>query len=532
MLGAKGYKIIGLVGVAVFAFASCSDVFNTDGYNIKKVKASPSLDLPLVYGSLVVQDILNKASQTNIKVYPDGLVYLQYDQTLKSQGIRDLFNFPSKAFTKTVPIPPGTLPSKATEVQYATLNTNEDFGFSPEKLSEIKFKTTTVHISVTFSPANPASTVMEAQIKLPNFKLNGVVFQKRVSPGAAGVDFILKDYIATMTNNVFPLEIAIFEKPHPSSVTITNPTTATVKINFSTVDFQYLKGFFGDQTALNIPAEAIDFNAFGSALSKAKVSFADPKLSFSVSNDYGIPTKVTFNPLEVRKKNGTKQNVLLSPASPISINQPSQLGQSAITNVTITNAKQIADFAPDQLYYKVSARINEGLTSGNNFCADTSKIRVNFKAEIPLYGKASGMVLADTFAIDLTDAKKSTIESGSILANISNELPLDATIQLYLATDKTIVFDSLLTTAQTAIIKSSTVNSQGELQTAGITNQEIPIAKEKLDKIFDAKKIIIRAKLNTTKDAAGNQIDVKFKSTYKMNVTFGLKAKLKLEYDL
>ena len=526
-------KIVSVSLMLVTLATSCNNVFNTDDYKIKKIEAAPTLNLPLVSGPLVIQDILSRVDQTNIKVYPDGLVYLQYDQTLKSQGIRDLFTFSGKSFSKTIPVPPAILPAKAAEVQYATLNSTEDFALTPVKLNEIKFKTTSVKVTVSFNPANPASTAMEAQVTLPNFKLNGVPFQKRISPGASGTTFLLKDYIGVLTDNTFPLQIAIFEKPHNSSITIAGSTIATVKLDFTTIDFQYILGFFGDQMALTIPAETINFNAFGNSLSKAKVSFADPKLSFTVSNDYGIPTKVTFNTLEVRKSNGaTTLNVLLNPASPINVNIPSQLGQSASTAVSVSNAKQVADFAPDQLYYKITARINEGLTSGNNFCADTSKIRVNFRAELPIYGKASDIVLADTFAIDLSSVKSSSIESGSILTKINNELPLDAFIQLYLTNDNTIIFDSLFTTAQTAIVKASTVNAQGELQAPGVVDQEIIIPKDKLDKIFLAKKIIVKAKINTTKDSNGTQPDVKFKSTYKMNVNFGLKAKLKLDYDL
>ena len=94
------------------------------------------------------------------------------------------------------------------------------------------------------------------------------------------------------------------------------------------------------------------------------------------------------------------------------------------------------------------------------------------------------------------------------------------------------LFRSLFTTAQTAIVKASTVNAQGELQSPSVLIQEIQITKETLDKIFTAKKLIIKARANTVKDSNGNQPDVKFKAAYKMSVNFGLKAKLKLEYDL
>jgi hypothetical protein len=519
------------VALALSAW-SCKDALNTDDYKIKKATANPTLDLPIAAGDLVIDDFLSKADQTNIKVYSDGLIYLLYEQTLKTQGIRDLFAFPSKNFIKTVPIPSGTLASKTTEVQYATLNTTEDFAFSPEKLTEIKFKTTTLQITVAFTPANPASSIFEMQLTLPNFKLNGVAFQKRITLGTPTATFPLQDYVGTLTGNTFPMQITVFEKPHASSAIITNPTMAAVTINFGTIDFQYIKGFFGDQSTLNIPAETIDLGAFGPSLQKANVSFAQPQLSFSVSNDYGIPTKVRFGSLEARKNNGSKLPVILNPASPVPINVPLSLGQSAITDVNVTNTKALIDFVPDQFYYQLSARINEGLTTGANFCADTSKIRVKLRAEIPLYGKASGIVLSDTFAIDLSKAKSTEVESGAIRSKVTNQLPLDAFLQLYLTDANSIIIDSLFTTAQTAIVKASTVDSKGELVNAGVSDSEATIPKEKLDKLFDARKMIVKVRMNTAKDASGAPIDVKFKSSYKMNVVFGLKAKLKLAIDL
>jgi len=143
---------------------------------------------------------------------------------------------------------------------------------------------------------------------------------------------------------------------------------------------------------------------------------------------------------------------------------------------------------------------------------DTSKIRINFNAKIPLYGRASGIVLADTFAIDLSDCKELQCGEWSNSGEITNELPLDAFIQLYLVNENAVIYDSLFTTAQTAIVKASTVNAQGDLQSASNINETIDIANEKLNKIFDAKKIIVRAKMNTSKDSGGNLVDVKFKA--------------------
>src|SRR5439155_25901107 len=134
------------------------------------------------------------------------------------------------------------------------------------------------------------------------------------------------------------------------------PSTVSVALSFNGINYQYVKGFFGDQINSNLPAQSVAFSAFGNSLTKATVSFTNPQLSFTVSNDYGIPMNVTFNPLEARKNNGSSViGVQLSPSSPININLPAQLGLSATTNVNITNSKQLIDFVPDQLDYKISA---------------------------------------------------------------------------------------------------------------------------------------------------------------------------------
>ena len=164
--------------------------------------------------------------------------------------------------------------------------------------------------------------------------------------------------------------------------------------------------------------------------------------------------------------------------------------------------------------------------------ADTSKLRVSLSVEVPLYGQASNINLLDTVKIDLTDVDGSSINSAFLKAKISNELPLDANVQFYMTDDKYKILDSLLAPSQTAIIKGSTVTASGDLQAPGVYDQLIQLEKTKIDKIFTAKYIIIRALMNTSKNASGSLQDVKFKSKYKMNVDLGLLVNLKINAEL
>jgi len=75
----------------------------------------------------------------------------------------------------------------------------------------------------------------------------------------------------------------------------------SVGISFNGINYQYVKGFFGDQADASIPAQTVEFNAFGKSLTRLMFHLLPPQLSFTVSNDYGVPTKVTFSPLEAKK---------------------------------------------------------------------------------------------------------------------------------------------------------------------------------------------------------------------------------------
>lgn len=522
-------RVHGLFWVASFAVATLAvGCFNSSEYEIKKIQTTTAVSVPLAFGSLNVQDILNKVDKSivDVKVYPDGLVYFQYVKTFESTDIRKLFVFPNKNLNLSLPVLPGSIPASATELRFTSVSSTLDFNFSPEKLKEIQFKSGNITVSTSLFPANP-NFVFEVEVKLANFLLNGVPFQTRA---LSSTNFSLTNYIATLNDNKFPVDLALIIKPHTNTITVAPGTILTVGLSFSGMDFKYIKGFLGDRSTAIIP-QTFNLDAFGAALDKSKVSFADPRFSVEISNDYGIPVTLTFNTLEARK-NSTKVTMVTNPASPMALVAPAVLGQTTTSMVFVTNAKQITDLVPDEIYYSAAARINQSLTSGNNFCADTSKLRIKIRSEVPLYGSASGIILTDTFGIDLSAIKSSEVQTASLKAKVINELPLDATIQIYLADDKSLVTDSIFTTSQTAIVVGSKVNAIGELLSSGVYDNEIPLNQDKINKLLNAKKLIVKSVMKTVRNASGSPIDVKFKSTYKMDINIGLNTVLKINRDL
>jgi hypothetical protein len=261
------------------------------------------------------------------------------------------------------------------------------------------------------------------------------------------------------------------------------------------------------------------------------LSFAQPKIEFKVVNDVGVPTKVYFTTLEARKP-GSSLPIQISPASPVTIGFPAVIGDSATTLVSVNNAKALVNFAPTQFYYKTHARINQGLTSGINFVADTSLLRLHLHVELPIYGHASNIKLADTLDINLSDADRSEIVDAALKVKTTNQIPLLAHLQFYVADDAFHILDSLLAPEQADLIKNSQVDAQGELLSEGIVDTKISLSKDKLQKVLHATKLIIKARLNTSRDSNGNYPDVKFKIGYKMGIKLGLEVNAKLKIKL
>jgi len=515
----------------VFAFSfSCKNIVDDTDYKIDSARLAPQLAAPLAFGALQIKDILKNQDSQYVKVYSDGLVYLYFSQTIRSADIRNLVTMQDQSLNRTFPLVPGTFPSTTQDVRSDSVVQVVDLGLNPEKLSEILFKSGSINYSTSVSPANP-NFKYEIAISLPDFtsQVNNSVFSQTVSGTGS---FSLQNYKALLNNNQFNLKLVLIVKQNPSPVTIAPGSVVNLSLSFTGMDFTYIKGFFGDQT-ISIPPATIDINAFGSSLNGATVSFVQPKINLIVTSDYGVPLTVAFQTIEARKK-GASLPVQLNPQSPMAVNYPTTLGSSAVTNVAVTNANQLLNFAPNQFYYNASARINAGLISANppNFMADTSKMRVNMNVEVPLYGHASNIILADTASIDLGSVDQSKIAKAFLKVKVSNEIPLDANVQFYLTDSNYVLIDSLLTAAQTEIIPGSKVDANGELQTAGQVDEMIEINPTKLSKVFSASKIIIKARVTTSKGSNGNLPDVKFKSQYKMNVNLGLKADLKISVGL
>jgi hypothetical protein len=516
------YRVI--VFVLLLAFASCVD---DSDYNLGGLTLTPTMALPLASGELGLVNLLTNRDSVYLKTYPDGLLYLLYSKTLGSTDIRNLIAIPVNNSTTGFDLVPGTLPTSSADALFMTINKVIDLNISPEQLSEMLLKAGTLDYNIGISqPTSPNTLPYEVVMTLTDV-VNKATLQPLVITASAGAGSKpLQNYIIKMDKNKFNIKLELILKKRTIPISVPTNAKINVQLIFNSLNFSYVKGFFGDQVAA-LPPQTIDMSVFSSSLQKANVSFVQATVNLSINNENGVPCEVTFTKLEA-KKIGAVLPLQIAPASPFGISYPVTMGSSSTTTLTVNNATDVIAFSPTQLYYAGSARVNKGLISGNNFLADTSKLKVTLAAEIPIYGKASGISMGDTLDLDFGTLNESSVSQATLNINATNELPLDAYMQLYLADKNYQIIDSVFNTNQTYLVKGSTVSNTGDLQTANTTNLKLDLSIDKINRLFSAKFLIVRSRMNTSKDSNGVLLNVKFKASYKLKMSVGLLAKLKI----
>ena len=513
-----------LLLVAVILLASCIDERK---YDFQQVTVSPTLAFPVAFGDLGIVEILSNKDTAYVRSYPDGLLYLFYEKTLPSRDIRDLFSLPNVTSTTSFNLPAGTLPASNSSTLVGTVDRQVDLNLSPEQLTEILLKGgTAAHALLLSKQTSPPGLPLEATITLLDVihKVTTQPLTMTVGNGAGSVS--LTDYVMRLVNNRFAIRISLSIKPHPTTY-IPPSTQANVQLGFNNMEFDYIKGFFGDQ-ATTLPAQTVDRSVFRSTLKDASVSFVEPQLFLKAVNEYGIPCEVTFSVLRARKGSSTLP-IQTSPASPVALAVPSVLGGSATTTMNVTNAQAIMNFEPEQLEYTVAARINKGLASGSNFMADTSKLTVSMVTEVPLYGRVTGITVTDTLAVDLNELSETKVSEASLKVTARNEMPLDANIQIYLMNESFQVLDSLFGKNQTYLVKASQVDGAGDLKSPGITNLDLTLEPARVTKLFSSRYLLVKSVMSTARDANDVFLNVKFRSSYRLKLNVGMRAKLKIE---
>jgi hypothetical protein len=154
---------------------------------------------------------------------------------------------------------------------------------------------------------------------------------------------------------------------------------------------------------------------------------------------------------------------------------------------------------PDKFGYSMQVITNPlgNISGSNDFIYSDRLLKAKLNMEIPLSIVANNLTLADTLDLNISQSNGTqNINDGSITLFANNGFPFDAKLQLYLLNENNTVRDSIFGYANTIV--EAPINSSLRVIGKKLTKITVPISADKMNILYDTKKVVMKVKFNTS----------------------------------
>ncbi|MDX5320709.1 MAG: hypothetical protein LPK45_06370 [Bacteroidota bacterium] len=285
---------------------------------------------------------------------------------------------------------------------------------------------------------------------------------------------------------------------------------------------EYAEGYFGNET-IEVGPETVDFDFFAGL--KGGIDFEDINVNLVLESGVGSEARATINQLTSRNtKKGT--TVQLTGAG---VNGPHTLAsatypplvksRTAINlNKNNSNIKPFIEQLPDKLDYHLSivTSPNGNVNNYKDFVVKESEIVAKLEVDMPVSLKADNITLSDTLNFDFsTVANNDRILEGKLNIVADNGFPFEVDLQVFVVDEYGQVVDSLMGTSNNRVMAAQ-ADANGYIATPLRSVAIAYASPEKMARLRHAKKLIVRATINTPKTNANYW---KIYSNYTFNVS-------------
>ncbi len=355
---------------------------------------------------------------------------------------------------------------------------------------------------------------------IPSATKNGVPFVKKFTlpPAPKGgnsslnLQFDFTGYDLDMTgqfhNTVNTIYTSIVARIDSTGKIKTLALTDSIYFNvaFKNLLPNYAKGYLGNRT-VNAKGEA-PVKLF-SKISGGTLSLQNVICSLTIENRIGIAGSLLINDITAINSR-TNQSVSLTGSiigTPQAIDKPKAPLSSSPANIIPTvdsitldnsnsNIKKIIETMPDKLNYSLSISMNPlGNTGNTDFVYYGSNIEASLNMQIPLDLIANKLELKDTIDFAFGNSRSyDNITGGQLTLLSDNGFPFDAFVQIYLLDNSFNKTDSLISSGK---IDAASLNSNNKATVKKRSKLNIPISQNKIEKLKQAKKVLIVANFST-----------------------------------
>ena len=485
-----------------------------DFENIEGTDAQAAFAIPLLDTRFAMKDLLENFDDNSFLVVDsEGLIHFMYSGDVLTRTSDDIFQAIKDALPPAFPVTDSVmaLPLAAPEgiqidqmvfksgrIDYGLVSTNEDF--------------------------------LYVNINMPQLSKNGVPFERtHFVPRYNGIfPSLVQDSILLESYDLTPEQDSIYIKYEALDEDSNRVLLDNFLMAIEDLTFSYSEGYLGQQT-YDSDKDTIEIDFFEN-WKRGEVFFQNPTISIMVENSFGIPTRSLVDVFNVITALGDtlplQSPVLGMDGTGINFEYPTlnEVGQSKITDFNFTtensNIDTVLGSSPIALIYDVDALTNpDSNTAIRGFVTDESAFTVNVSVDLPLYGKASGFGVTDTFEMDFLNQEN--VESVEFKIVTENELGIDIDLQAYFLDKNGTVIDSLLQKDQHPIT-AAPIDGNGEVIEVQKTTTLIPFDKTRFEQIKTAQQIVVDAAFSTSNQG---QTPVKIFEDEGVNIRMGMKIR-------
>ncbi len=295
------------------------------------------------------------------------------------------------------------------------------------------------------------------------------------------------------------------------------------KALFEVVDFEYVYGNF--TTKQHIVSDSIRINQKLTDLYD-KVSVADPKLTFTAHNGFGIPLSFSYDLFGKRSDGSQIQFVLDNNDQPI--DAATQLYEVVLSEwfYDKSNSKldELISFIPDnKLNFDATLVVNPNSVN-DNFLHDESEFWIDIYAETPLHFNINNVEILDTLtigsAIDTSDLNQ--ILEATLHFDYRSELPLEVQLRTQmidtLSKNVFLELDPLL-------LNPAPISDIGEVTEPATGRMSISLTQDEITDLADVNGIPFELTISSSDAETKNAI-------ISANSTIELKVQVEVKIDV
>ena len=515
-------------------YSSCIKNNDFDYDKIASSSWNPDVAVPLIHSSLDIKDIIAISDSNSFSIGADHLVTLIYRGNIYSIKGEDFLPVIDQSDNQNF-----ILDNSDSTVLYSTGNVSKTVTRTlpyifpgGESIDSIFVKTGSLIANINSDVPHSGTLTISIPTAIKNGQpLNYIVpFSYSGSPISISSAIPLDGYQINLASTGIPNVVNIYytlSYNNSGSLNSVTNKTFTCITSFNNIFFQSIYGNVG-QRGINLYEDSSRITLFDN-FQNGNVYFEDPKMTFFLSNSFGMPIDAHVTSLSAINSSGNLVPFIGAIPDPLPIGYPVIPGQTSTNNFILdknnSNIQNVISQAPRYIVYTLNATSNIP-NAPYNFIQDTSQFKADIQIDFPLRGYANGFEIQDTAVFSLE--KIDQIESAVFRINIDNGFPATAFTQIYFTDSNYVVLDSMLLNPQNAIVESALVNANGiVIQNTHKTTDE-PFSKSRLQHLYNARHLLIHSVINT-KDSPGRNVAIY--DYYKLDVKIGVRAQLNIKFN-